>query len=231
MPRDNLHKETEKIQIERFAKLLGFDNDNLQFPDNDPPDALISTTGGVIALEHTRVISEKEREEETIKAKCVLKTRKEWFKAELPAISADILFNDQGPLTYSQIDLATKIIYDKIFQFVGPLHHIKSRTSDASITVYISSCAPGMRAHWRCINNHVGWVKKIANSKLQTTITRKSKAIKRYSHPYDKAWLLVFLESEYASSMYSLDTQFLHESGFDRIYLSNGFEYKELMRR
>lgn len=225
------NKMREKLQIERFVKLLGYQENDILCPDADPPDAFIKSKDGLISLEHTRIIQNEDRPTETIREKCIRQAKAQWTDDKLPTVRVDVLFNEPAPASYSQIDQYSDRIQSMIFNFSGPLHDLKSRIRSGRITCYVALSIPGSRNHWTCVDNHVGCVKKISESRLKNIISRKNKAIPRYCYKSSEAWLLLFIESEYASSMFSLETRYEHESNFDKVYISDGFEYVEIHKR
>lgn len=225
------NKRREKLQIERFTKLLGYQDDDIRYPNEDPPDAVIETKAGLISLEHTRIVKEEDRPVETIRERCIRQAKAQWDKHKMPTVRVDILFNNLGPVAYKQIKIYSDRIYNLIFAFTGPLHDKKSRICLDGITCYVALSTQGSSKRWTCVENHVGWVKQITESRLQERISKKNSAIPRYRDKYHETWLLLFVESEYASSMFHIETRHEHESDFDRVFISDGFEYIEVVKR
>lgn len=225
------NKMRERLQITRFIELLGYKESDISYPESDPPDAYVQSENGQISLEHTRIIQKEERPIETIRENCIRRAKAQWTDSARPTLSVNILFNSSSLVSYKQINKYSDLIVNAIYNFVGPLQHTKSRIHSKEITCYVSLCPLASADHWTCVNNHIGWVKLISESRLRDTILKKSGAIQRYRHKEHETWLLLFVESEYASSMFSFETHYNHESDFDRVFISNGHQYKELVKR
>jgi len=208
--------------------MLGVAESNYCFPSNDPPDAVIKQGIRKISLEHMRFTVEKEREQESIRRECVSRARSNFISLNTGLnISASVIF-DFSDIKSTMIDKYAASICSGVLRFSDTLLDMKSRHEYEKFTLYLSVVQDPAHARWQCVNNSIGWVKKVREEALAERLSRKDAGLRKYRREYDESWLLIFVDKTKGSSMFTLSEFPAHATMFDKVFVATDQDYIEL---
>ena len=240
--------DAEKWQINRFLELMGeAPRGTIDYPD--PPDAVITSGGSCVAIEHTRIIrpaspGQNLRAYERRTDNIADKAQRRFEAGRNDALQVTLYFDDRIQLARSDEDEIAETTVAVVSAHIPPVgedwrleawrFQVSNQPSPRGVEAIWIHHVPGWGALWSVARSTT--VPDLTAHVVQRKIDGKESKLESYRLACDTVWLLLVVEGFAPSSHWSLErfpTDHPFDTSFDRVFLYHQFsaEIRELTLR
>lgn len=229
-------KILEKFYTQKFIENydLGVEIDFIESAEKDPPDIIAVTTKGIISIEFTELVNERDKSAEDLKQKLLDEAKSIFFAKYDEKVDVTVIFTNQSikcskseiPVKAYEIFAIVERIYlkhqNQQFDYRTRDHiEVNEMLSWVQVTNTWGSC------FWQYTGAHI--VGDGGNQFLIDWIKTKNDKLSNYKDSYIENWLLMFLDGGNKSSMFDFPnlSKANFETSFDRIFIYS-YRYSEM---